>query len=1074
KLIALISLSFKKIYKPTNNNLRTSSNTSRVNQDNTSRINEGTGYDIQRAVNVVGARENVGTQVVQQSGIECYNCKEFRHVARECQKPKQAKDAANHKEKIIPGQPESVNDTYLVEQGDNNITTDSLDMSNNGKEADQDDNLAREHDLLASYHDVNYVSKVEIECAKPKVELVSHKMSSEKSFNEYTQKINDLNQTISEMKKELIAHQESIFIMSQEKEAQKKFYKAREDKELEKVIALENKINVLDDIVYKTDQSVQTVNMLNRCYNDNLALMLAPESDETVHLAQENPFIQNTIEGNFSPQIRAILANLENFHVCLKEEMVDDLRYFNSLEHEQSQEQAKNDTVWKQNESSSFRELNDKFFEIQDLKAQLQDSNIAISELEKLIDKMKGNSELGSELGSELTLLAGSELKTSELDTSELKTSEYRRKEREQYFEIQDLKAQLQEKGIAIRVIPTTSVSRPQLKSNQLEDRVMPNTSQGKKQEVEDHRRNFKFSNNKMSVTACNDSLNAKTSNVNFVCVTSGKCVLNDNHDMCVLHYINGVNYRNKMPMVVPINTREHKRTVNQSVATPLKRILVEIILFIVESGCSKHMTGNLKLLTNFMEKFLCMVKFGNEQIAPILGYGDLVQGKITIKRVYYIEGLNYNLFFVGQFCDADLEVAFRKSICYIRNLKGNDIFTAWLWHRRLSHLNFDTINLLLNNDIVIGLPKLKFIKDHLCSPCELGKAKRKVESINGKKYVLVIVDDYSEYTWTHFLRATDETPEILIDFLRLAKAIATACFTQNHSLIIPRHEKTLYHIINGQKPSVKFFHIFGSLSYIVRDGENLDKMKEKGDACIFVGYSTQSRAYRVYNKRTRVIVKTIHVNFDKLPQMASNHVSSDPIPQCLTMALEHDSLSPDIPPLNIQTTPDTTSQAPTVTATENIHQTKTNKENAHVEEYKFINIFSTLVQERGETSSCHVDSLNIHTFYQRNPSEHRWTKDHPLEQVIGNPSQSIRTRRQLETDGEMSKGYAQNEGIDFEESFAPVARLEAVRLFIAYAAHKSFPVYQMDVKTAFLYGPLKEEVYVNKPDGFIDPYHPD
>nr|GFB70007.1 hypothetical protein [Tanacetum cinerariifolium] len=148
-----------------------------------------------------------------------------------------------------------------------------------------------------------------------------------------------------------------------------------------------------------------------------------------------------------------------------------------------------------------------------------------------------------------------------------------------------------------------------------------------------------------------------------------------------------------------------------------------------------------------------------------------------------------------------------------------------------------------------------------------------------------------------------------------------------------------------------------------------------------------------------------------------------------------------------------------------------------------------------------------MHTFYQRYPSEHRWTKDHPLEQVIGNPSQSVRTRRQLELDGEMymfvltvsriepknikeamadsawiesmqeelhqfdrldvwelvdrplSKGYAQKEGVDFEESFAPVARLEAVWLFIVYAAHKSFTVYQMDVKTAFLYGPLKEEV---------------
>ncbi|GJX35306.1 retrovirus-related pol polyprotein from transposon TNT 1-94 [Tanacetum coccineum] len=126
------------------------------------------------------------------------------------------------------------------------------------------------------------------------------------------------------------------------------------------------------------------------------------------------------------------------------------------------------------------------------------------------------------------------------------------------------------------------------------------------------------------------------------------------------------------------------------------------------------------------------------------------------------------------------------------------------------------------------------------------------------------------------------------------AEVIATSCFTQNRSLVIRRHEKIPYHIINGRKPFVKFFYIFGSLCYIVRDGENLDKMKEKGDACIFVGYSTQSRAYRVYNKRTKVIVKTIHVNFDELPLMASNHVSSDPVPQCSTTTLEQSSLSPD------------------------------------------------------------------------------------------------------------------------------------------------------------------------------------
>ncbi|GKE68051.1 retrovirus-related pol polyprotein from transposon TNT 1-94, partial [Tanacetum coccineum] len=190
--------------------------------------------------------------------------------------------------------------------------------------------------------------------------------------------------------------------------------------------------------------------------------------------------------------------------------------------------------------------------------------------------------------------------------------------------------------------------------------------------------------------------------------------------------------------------------------------------------------------------------------------------------------------------------------------------------------------------------------------------------------------------------------------------------------------------------------------------------------------------------------------------------------------------------------------QAPTVTATENINQAETNKENAQVEEDEFINIFSTPVQEQGDTSSRYVDSLNMHTFYQRHPSKHYWTKDHPLEQVIGNPSQSIRTRRRLETDGEMcmfaliknkrdeestvihnkahlvAKGYIQQEGINFKGSFAPVAQLEVVRLFIAYAAHKSFPVYQMDLKTIFLNGPLKEEVYVNQPDGFVDPHHPD
>nr|GEZ41340.1 hypothetical protein [Tanacetum cinerariifolium] len=554
-------------------------------------------------------------------------------------------------------------------------------------------------------------------------------------------------------------------------------------------------------------------------------------------------------------------------------------------------------------------------------------------------------------------------------------------KEREQYFEIQDLKAQLQDKGIVIRVILTPSFSRPQLKSNPQGDRVMHNNSQGKKQAVEDHRRSVKLSKNKTSITACDDSLNAKTLNVKSVSAMCDKCVLHDKHDMCVLKSVakplketvasesnkkprhftrklyEGVSktcswwYPKFTPSGYKWKPKSRKENVNQNISLPL---------------------GNASRTANVMDTMTSRRTIMLN--TPLSSNSFAARRDCPIHRRLW-ERSNLGMTKLHPFLDMEIW----KSTCYIHDLKGNDLLTgsrgtdlysikvqdtnspnpiclmakatssqAWLWHRRLSHLNFDTINLLSKNDIVVGLPKLKFIKDHLCSS--------------------LIVDDYSRYTLTHFLRSRDETPEVLIDFLRLvqrglqaqvrvvrtdkgtkflnqtlhayfaaegilhqtsvartpeqkgvverrnrtlveaartmlsatkvsllfwAEAIATACFTQNRSLVIPRHEKTPYHIINDQKSSVKFFYIFGSTCYIVRDGENLDKMKEKGDECIFVGYSTQSRAYRVFNKRTRVIMESIHVNFDKLPQMASDQLSSDPVPECQTMVLNHDILSP-------------------------------------------------------------------------------------------------------------------------------------------------------------------------------------
>ncbi|GJR79510.1 retrovirus-related pol polyprotein from transposon TNT 1-94 [Tanacetum coccineum] len=721
--------------------------------------------------------------------------------------------------------------------------------------------------------------------------------------------------------------------------------------------------------------------------------------------------------------------------------------------------------ICKERASNVFRKEHEQYVEIQDLKAQMQDKNMAISELKKLVEKCKGKSvdtkfdkpsvvrqpnaqripkpsvlgkpaPFSDSLERKYFAKKKSVPKTNESEglskpvtlqnlpktamqavrnTNVIKpgmyriassTTQTRAPQLNQTFRNTNPRA-----STSTGVAHKTNVSRPQPRSNQLKDKVVPYTSHAKlkKTEVEEQPRISSISNKTKSVTACNDSLNSRTSNANAVCATCGKCVFNSNHDACVSKFLNDVNARTKKPNVVPISTRKPKSQANKSVATPHKKTvasestitssksyyrmlykktskawkwwiaqqcpstykwvpktqkkwvpktqkkwvpkvrnesvpkrvsfaIVQLILFIVDSGCTKHMTGNVSLLCNFVEKYLGTVRFGNDQFAPILGYGDLVQGNITIKRVYYVEGLNHNLFSVGQFCDADLEVAFRKSTCFVRDLQGNDLLSgnrgsdlytislqettsstpicllakasptqAWLWHRRLSHLNFDYINLLSKKDIVIGLPKLKYVKDQLCSSCEVSKAKRssfksktvpsskgrlnllhmdlcgpmRVASINGKKYILVIVDDYSRYTWTLFLRSKDETPEVLKDFLTMiqrnlqapvisvrtdrgteflnktlnaffkeegiehqtstprtpeqngvverrnrtlveaartmlsasklplffwAEAIATACYTQNRSIIIPTHEKTAYHNINDKNPQTNTF----------------------------------------------------------------------------------------------------------------------------------------------------------------------------------------------------------------------------------------------------------------------------
>nr|GEZ74975.1 integrase, catalytic region, zinc finger, CCHC-type, peptidase aspartic, catalytic [Tanacetum cinerariifolium] len=282
------------------------------------------------------------------------------------------------------------------------------------------------------------------------------------------------------------------------------------------------------------------------------------------------------------------------------------------------------------------------------------------------------------------------------------------------------------------------------------------------------------------------------------------------------------------------------------------KVLVVQIVLWYLDSGCSKHMTGDRSQLINFVQKFLGTVKFRNDLVAKIMGYGNYKIRNVTISRVYLVEGLGHNLFSVGQFCDLDLEVAFRQHTFFIRNLDGFDLLTgsqgnnlytlslqdmmasspicllskasktkSWLWHRRLSHLNFGAINQLARHGLVRGLLKLKFEKDHLCWACAMGKSKKKSHKPKSK-----YTNQEKLYLW-HM----DLCGPMRVESVNGKK-------------------KTPYELLHNKLADLSFVHMFGALCYPTNDSENLGKLQPKADIGIFIGYVPTKKAFRIYNRR--------------------------------------------------------------------------------------------------------------------------------------------------------------------------------------------------------------------------------
>ncbi|GJS67259.1 retrovirus-related pol polyprotein from transposon TNT 1-94, partial [Tanacetum coccineum] len=366
--------------------------------------------------------------------------------------------------------------------------------------------------------------------------------------------------------------------------------------------------------------------------------------------------------------------------------------------------------------------------------------------------------------------------------------------------------------------------------------------------------------------------------------------------------------------------------------------------------------------------------------------------------------------------------------------------------------------------------------------------------------------------------------------FTTPAEAIATACFTQNRSIIHTRHNKTHYELIRRRKPNVQYFHVFRSLCYPTNDHDDLGKMKPKADINIFIGYSETSRGFHLDNlfgplydeyyptSSTEVSNNSAANTPDNENTSSSSSivVEEDEAPQIVSSSEEQVATEPNSPLLNENT------------------DEFVQEDVADFDGIVFYNPPQTPMFEVAETSSTYQDPSNMHEFHQKHRSTNKWTKNHQIEQVIGDPSKEVcmyaLTVSTIEpknikeamldhswiesmqdelnqfkrlngwelvecpigrniiavkwiwknkTDAEntiirqksrlVAKGYGQEEGIDFEESFAPVARLEAARIFMEHAAHKNFPIYQMDVKTTFLNGPLKEEVFVRQPNGFVD-----
>ncbi|KAL8124254.1 hypothetical protein AgCh_012047 [Apium graveolens] len=661
----------------------------------------------------------------------------------------------------------------------------------------------------------------------------------------------------------------------------------------------------------------------------------------------------------------------------------------------------------------------------------------------------------------------------------------------------------------------------------------------------------------------------------------------------------------------------------------------------------------------DFVEKAGPVFSYGDGNMGKTLGYGNINLGNVIIKKVALVSGLKHNLLSISQICDRGYDVDFFEDHCEVVSKSTGKVVLKGYRYGNIYEAKFSTIK----KDLVRGLPKLVFAPDGLCDSFQKTKQRKSsfksktgssilepyhllyvdlfgpvnVMSIAKKKYAMVIVDEYTRYTWVYFLHTKSATASILTDhvkqldklvkdsvkFIRSdngtefknlimeefckdhgikqefsaprtpqqngvferknrtlietartmldeaklptyfwAEALQTACFTQNATLI-NKHGKTPYEMVKKKKPNLKYFHVFGCKCFVLKTHpEQLSKFDLKADEGIFVGYPLSTKAFRVYNLRTRVVMESINVSFDDKKIIGLEDFNDHDQLRFENELLNYDSVNPDSlnpdrkctcagghieDPTTSQEASESRTGSSSSDSSSSDEPSSDNSGNSNSEGSNSESIISG-----GASKNVDGDSLDhggASSSRDNLPSARKWTKAHTPDLIIGDPEAGIRTRtatsneclyhsflsqtepKKVEealqdanwvqamqdelnefernkvwtlvprpknksvvgtkwvfrnkTDSDriitrnkarlVAKGYSQQEGIDYDETFAPVARLEAIRIFFAYAAHKKFTVFQMDVKSAFLNGELEDEVYVEQPPGFVDskfPHH--